>query len=374
MKHAVLIGIIAATVVLIVFLGLYLLLMSVAPGDTSYDKITQTDDFNICENLGDYYSCGMVQTDIEMKDIQACEEGYIYYISPKDKKLKRMNDDLTNEITVLDESIAHFLLNDKKIYYTIEDNETLYVFDLAKQETTELFTSRFNAIRFTQNYIYYLNDTTLYRSNTLGEHAIVIAENVFDFYVYGETIFFTKWYEENNRGYKLIYAINKNAEKESLLIDIDVEKVVIHDKDIYFVRESDRKLYRLDLVSKETECLDSSVDGCTINIIDNKLFYLRRDDTYSYIMYDLRTEKQKVIEEGIFIIHPICVVNDTLFNKISNKDIKAYDLNNGEGYMIMDNKNKNVRGIESVNNYIVLTIDDKLVFYSLDSKQLNIAN
>lgn len=192
----------------------------------------------------------------------------LYYTN--NKHYLSVLDTKTGKHQTLQETKMYYVTyHDSKLYYqNDDDNESLYVYDIATHTSTKLLDQHIYNMNFVGDMIYLTGKTNIIAYNMINQSTEV---------VFNEQVYNTIYQD----GY-LYYITAKSAlgridlenkQSETILSDIGYSMFLMSDNAIYFV-SSDAKIYRIDLKTKKTSAVyalqSNRIGG--LQIINDQLF------------------------------------------------------------------------------------------------------
>ena len=192
----------------------------------------------------------------------------LYYTNNK-HYLSVLNTKTGKHQTLQETKMYYVTYHDSKLYYqNDDDNESLYVYDIATKASTKLLDQHIYNMNFVGDMIYLTGKTNIIAYNMTNQSTEV---------VFNEQVYNTIYQD----GY-LYYITAKSAlgridlenkQSETILSDIGYSMFLMSDNAIYFV-SSDAKIYRIDLKTKKTSAVyalqSNRIGG--LQIVNDQLF------------------------------------------------------------------------------------------------------
>lgn len=174
------------------------------------------------------------------------------YFTNKNQYLCSMTTEGENLQVLIGKKVYYVVVKDKKIYYQLdEDKESIYVYDIEKKTETKL------------------NDRHSYCLNVLDDRLYYSSEDG-------------------------IYSIDLDGKNDQQVISGKVYNLIYQDQKLYYLDESG-KIFSYHVENQKTEMLVEGSYGL-LNVTENYIFYL--DSSQQISRYDMQTQNSKSIYNG----------------------------------------------------------------------------
>lgn len=319
---------------------------------TLKENIEQKETNTYEKHMGNTYSnianMGIVIKKGEYLFYKNGQNGLVKYNITTNEK-ETIYKDPVNNMNIVNDLI--YFRNEKGIYcINISNNEVklIHEFNYSREQY------RYGTMFLIDNYIYFKGDTYGIEKIKLDgtEHKVLYDEEIYDFIVYEDKIYFTD--EKENK----FYIMNTDGTDMKLFMDIDLWYYLdasIKDGWIYFEAKLPNTDYQQGIYR-------AKLDGSDIELIGENVSEFNADG--SVIVYvNVRQEKANNTYNRVYEIH-------TVNHDGSNDTILVKGIGNINNLNIVDDKGVFYNLFVDENNYSYNNINEYSGFYFLDLKTL----
>ncbi len=259
--------------------------------------------------IGDQYLSSTRNGNLNLQGSVYSSKDYIY-ICDENGYLIRMDHDLDNRKTIIDESCSYVQIVEDKIYY-VDEKQSLCVSSIDGENREVLLAKDVYYVIYEKGYIYYQLDEdneSIYCYNVdLKEHKKLNDQKSYNINLVNDYIYYT-----SDDG---IYRMNKDGQNNKRLLELEVYNLIYHDNDLYF-SNGRHQIVKYNIESKKSDIIANN-GSMAFNVTDEYLFYVGND--YCVYSYDLRTKDFKCIYNGsakmIQVLDDAIVVDTYSYNQ-----------------------------------------------------------
>ncbi|MFN7252342.1 MAG: DUF5050 domain-containing protein [Anaerobacillus sp.] len=241
----------------------------------------------------------------------------LFFENFKDRgRLYSMNIDGSNLMSLSDESVYNFVIDDNKIYYT-DDINNIVITDLEGAVKKILENTNVLSISFVlDDWIYASNEEGIYRITIDG----MIREKLSDVVPhtlinYGERIYFSNT--------EALYKADLDGNNATKIFSSNISKFYIYENDVFFFNINDGyRLYKINLdslISQKAYFKSKSLSTSTnaFGISDNKLYFINERPASEPYLFEIDLDEEnltkltaieatelKVFGGNIYLYHP----------------------------------------------------------------------
>ena len=208
----------------------------------------------------------------------------------KGGRLYAIDLDTKQEVLVIDTKVADYIIKSDSIYYLGENSVGLYKYNIQTKKTESVLKDKIQQIDITENNIYLIakgnTKQRIIRVNLDGKNRKVLSEKyVVSYFCLSTTgdIFFIN--ESDSKLYNI--AVNGKINK---VLNVSISKpIIVYDNQIFYINKKDQKLYKQVMGSDKQELV---IDKKVTNIQrDQDTIYYKLNDGIGIYKYDILTKK-----------------------------------------------------------------------------------
>lgn len=216
---------------------------------------------------------------------------YVYYVNENDSfHVYRMKTDGSENQKIIDYTAYYMTVYKDSIYFVnYSDNQNIYKADIDGGNCHKIVNSICYYPVIAEDKLYYIdyaNDNSVVETDLEGENKHTISDSYYAAYLnYDDgALYYTNAIAQNNKdGDDFLYRTDIASGKTTAVISIPCADINIAEGRIYYKNLKDEKIYSCNTDGKDTKEI-SDANGVYINIANNKIYYLVRDDENNLVV------------------------------------------------------------------------------------------